>query len=180
MATAELSVVHLDVSPGLSSARARERAHEPGRPLHRIQDVRRLQGMSLRTAARQLGTDVRAIRAQEQASTDLKLSDLYKWQRALDVPVGELLVEDDEPLSRPVRERAQLVKIMKTARSLVETAACPSTSRMAENLVEQLQELMPELAEVSPWHSVCQRRGLDELGRIAEQSISDDTLFGDD
>jgi len=35
--------------------------------------------------------DVRAIRAQEQASTDLRLSDLYRWQQALDVPAAELL-----------------------------------------------------------------------------------------
>ena len=96
MATAELSVVHLDVVP------VRPSSHEPGRPLHRIQEVRRLQGMSLRTAARQLGTDVRSIRAQEQASTDLKLSDLYRWQEALEVPIGELLVEDNEPLSRGI------------------------------------------------------------------------------
>jgi transcriptional regulator with XRE-family HTH domain len=174
MATAELSVFHLDVAP------VRPSAHELGRPLHRIQEVRRLQGMSLRTAARQLGTDVRSIRAQEQASTDLKLSDLYRWQEALEVPIGELLVEDDEPLSRNIRERAQLVKIMKSARALLETAESNSTRRMTENLIEQLTELMPELAEVSPWHSVGQRRSLDEMGRIAEQSISDGMFGGRD
>jgi len=173
MATAELSIVHLDVAPVRPS-------HEFGRALHRIQEVRRLQGMSLRTAARQLGTDVRSIRAQEQASTDLRLSDLYRWQEALEVPIGELLVEDDEPLSRNIRERAQLVKIMKSARALLETAESPSTRRMAENLVEQLSELMPELAEVSPWHSVGQRRSLDEMGRIAEQPISDGMFGGRD
>ena len=32
---------------------------------------------------------------------------------------------------------------------------------MAENLVEQLLDLMPELKEGSPWHSVGQRRSLD-------------------
>ena len=170
MATAELSVVHLDVAPVRPS-------HEFGRALHRIQEVRRLQGMSLRTAARQMGTDVRSIRAQEQATTDLKLSDLYRWQEALEVPIGELLTEDDEPLSRNIRERAQLVKIMKSARALLETAESSSTRRMAENLVEQLSELMPELAEVSPWHSVGQRRSLDEMGRIAEQPICD-SMFG--
>ena len=173
MATAELSVVHLDVAPAGPS-------HEFGRALHRIQEVRRLQGMSLRTAARQMGTDVRSIRAQEQASSDLKLSDLYRWQEALEVPIGELLVEDDEPLSRSIRERAQLVKIMKSARALLETAESVSTRRMAENLVEQLSELMPELAEVSPWHSVGQRRSLDEMGRIAEQPICDNMFGGRD
>jgi transcriptional regulator with XRE-family HTH domain len=170
MATAELSIVHMDVAPVRPS-------HEPGRSLHRIQEVRLQQGMSLRTAARQLGTDVRSIRAQEQAQADLKLSDLYRWQEALEVPIGELLVEDDEPLSRSIRERSQLVKIMKSARAILETAETVATRHMAENLVGQLTELMPELAEVSPWHSVGQRRSLDEMGRIAEQPISDD-MFG--
>src|SRR5215510_8837417 len=98
MASAELSVVYSDDE----SHRPSRNVGQPGQSLHRIQEVRRLQGMSLRTAARQLETDIRSIRAQEQATTDLRLSDLYKWQRALDVPVSELLVDSDEPLSRPV------------------------------------------------------------------------------
>ena len=120
------------------------------------------------------GTDIPSIRAQEQASSDLKLSDLYRWQQALEVPVSELLVEDDDPLSRPVAERAKMVKAMKTAKSLLETAPAGPVRRMAENLVEQLLDLMPELKEVSGWHTVGQRRSLDELGRIAEQPVSSD------
>lgn len=168
MASAELSVVYSDDD--------NDHSHQVGRPgqsLHRIQEVRRLQGMSLRTAARQLGTDIRSIRAQEQATSDLKLSDLYNWQRALEVPVSELLVEEDSSLSRPVRERGAMLKIMKTARSLMESTTPGPARRMAENLVEQLLQLMPELKDVSPWHSVGQRRSLDELGRIAEQPIGD-------
>ena len=175
MASAELSVVYSDDSDLPS-----RRVSQPGQMLHRIQEVRRLQGMSLRTAARQLQTDVRSIRAQEQATTDLKLSDLYRWQQALEVPIGELLVEDDDPLSRPVRERAAMLKVMKTARAIVELAHPGPAKRMAENLVEQLVELMPELAEVSPWHSVGQRRSLDEMGRIAEQPIGDPGMFHHD
>jgi transcriptional regulator with XRE-family HTH domain len=173
MATAELSVVYSDISP------PSRKVGQPGQTLHRIQEVRRLQGMSLRTAARHLGTDIPSIRAQEQGTTDLRLSDLYRWQQALDVPVSELLVEDDDPLSRPVAERAKLVKAMKTARSLLETAPVGPVRRMAENLVEQLLDLMPELKEVSGWHTVGQRRSLDELGRIAQQPISDDFGYGE-
>jgi transcriptional regulator with XRE-family HTH domain len=172
MAIAELAVVYSDIEPVRPSADS----VLPGQPLHRIQEVRRLQGMSLRTAARQLGTDIRSIRAQEQATTDLKLSDLYRWQRALDVPAGELLAECDEPLSRPIRERAQMVKLMKTARSLLEATPEGPARRMAENMIEQLLDLMPELKEVSPWHTVGQRRSLDEMGRIAIQPIGMDGL----
>jgi transcriptional regulator with XRE-family HTH domain len=176
MASAELSVVYSDDGPD----RPTRGVGQPGQALHRIQEVRRLQGMSLRTAARQLGTDIRSIRAQEQSSTDLRLSDLYKWQRALDVPVAELLSDEDEPLSRPIRERSSMLKIMKTARSLVESSQPGPAQRMAENLVEQLLELMPELKEVSPWHSVGQRRSLDEMGRIAEQPLGDPSYYSSD
>jgi transcriptional regulator with XRE-family HTH domain len=168
MVSAELSVVYSD-----DEDHPTRKFGLPGQILHRIQEVRRLQGMSLRTAARQLGADVRNIRAQEQATTDLRLTDLYNWQRALEVPVAELLVDDDEPLSRPVRERGAMLKIMKTARSLLESVPTGPARRMAENLVQQLLELMPELKEVTPWHSVGQRRSLDEMGRIAEQPIGD-------
>ena len=175
MASAELSVVFSD-----DSDLTPRRVGQAGQVLHRIQEVRRLQGMSLRTAARQLQTDVRSIRAQEQGTTDLKLSDLYRWQQALEVPVSELLVDDDGPLSRPVRERSALLKVMKTARAIVELAHPGPAKRMAENLVEQLVELMPELADVSPWHSVGQRRSMDEMGRIAEQPIGDPGAFHHD
>ena len=171
MASAELTVVYSD------DERPDRSAGQPGQTLHRIQEVRRLQGMSLRTAARQLGTDIRSIRAQEQSSADLKLSDLYRWQQALEVPIGELLVEDADPLSRPVRERAAMVKVMKTARTLVDTAPEGGVRTMAENLVTQLLDLMPELAEVSSWHTVGQRRGLEEMGRIAEQTIADTSHY---
>lgn len=174
MAIGELSVfagapeVPLSVGPAV-----------PAR-LHRIQEVRCRQGMSLRSAARQIRSDVRSLRAQEQPGSDLRLSDLYRWQAALDVPVEELLVDSSAPLSRPVAERAKMVRIMKTALTIRENAEAPALQRMAENLVDQLVELMPELKEVSPWHSVGMRRSLDDMGRIAEQPINDASLFGGD
>jgi transcriptional regulator with XRE-family HTH domain len=174
MSTAELSVVHFD-QDGRQPPR---KGNAPGQPMHRIQEVRLQQGMTLRTASRHLGLDVRTIRAQEQESSDLRLSDLYRWQAALEVPVAELLAETEEPLSRPVMERARMVRLMKTAAALLEDAPTANTRRMAENLIEQLLEIMPELKEVGPWHSVGQRRTLDELGRIAQHPIA--TGFGGD
>jgi transcriptional regulator with XRE-family HTH domain len=144
--------------------------------LHRIRTVRRLQDVSLRTAARHLGTTVRHVRIQENESTDLKLSELYQWQALLDVPVEELLVEPTLPLSRSVTERARLVRVMKTATAILEAATTPQLVCLAERLVDQLIELMPELREVGPWHAVGRRRSSDELGRIAEQCFPDDSL----
>ena len=66
-----------------------------------------------------------------------------------------------------------MLKIMKTARSIVDTAHDSPTRRMAENLVEQLLELMPELKDVAAWHSIGQRRSPNELGRTAERVLPD-------
>lgn len=144
--------------------------------LHRIRTVRLQQGVSLRTAARHMKTDVRQIRLQEQEATDLRISDLHKWQKALDVPITDLLEETDAPLSRPVMERARMIRLMKTAAAIQERAEATGIQRMAEMLVDQLVEIMPELSDVSPWHDFGQRRSLDEYGRVVDRRLSDDLL----
>jgi transcriptional regulator with XRE-family HTH domain len=146
------------------------------RPLHRIADVRREQHISLRSAARATGTPEAVLRRQERADSDLTLSEVYAWQEALQVPIEDLLVEPARPLSRPVMERARLVRVMKTAAAIRELAESDRIERLAQTLVEQLVEIMPELAEVSPWHAVGQRRTLDEYGRTAERTFPDHLL----
>ncbi len=90
------------------------------RPLHRLAEVRRLQGITRRTVARRLNVDIATIKLQEQPTTDLPLSTLYAWQRVLESPLAELLVETDEPLSPPVMQRARMVRLMKTAAAILE------------------------------------------------------------
>jgi transcriptional regulator with XRE-family HTH domain len=144
---------------------------------HRVRMVRNQQGVSLRSVARQTGKDVRTLRQEEDGSSDLRLSELQQWQSALGVPIAELLEEADGCLSRPVLERARLVRLMKTAAAILEQSKEAGIRRMAEMLVEQLVDVMPELAHVSAWHQYGQRRGLDEVGRVAERRISDESLF---
>lgn len=140
---------------------------------HRIEQVRRQQGVSLRRVARALKIDTHEARRQEHPSSNLHLSDLYAWQSVLDVPVGDLLTEGAEPLSAPVLERARLLKLMKTAAAILEKAENQSLRRMAEMLISQLIEIMPELEGVSPWHVVGQRRTLEDYGRVIERRLPD-------
>ena len=157
--------------------RVREDDHsEQGPQMHRIRTVRLQQGASLRSVARQSGVDVRQLRLQEQQSTDVRLSDLHKWRKALDVPLSELIVEPDSSLSRPVMERARMVRLMKTATAIRDRSESVGIERMAQMLVEQLTEIMPELEGVNPWHEFGQRRGLEEYGRTADRTVSDDML----
>jgi hypothetical protein len=148
------------------------------RRLHRIAEVRRNQGISVRSAARRLHTSMEQVRRQEDPHADLPLSELYQWHTALDVPVADLLVESDAPLSEPVKTRARLLRVMKTVRAIKESATAVSVLRFATMLEQQLIELMPELQEVAAWHSVGKRRSPDELGRAAERVIPD-SLFTD-
>jgi transcriptional regulator with XRE-family HTH domain len=140
--------------------------------LHRIAAVRQQQGISLRGLARQLRTSIRDLELEEEETSDLRLSRIYWWQSVLEVPISELLVDSNSPLSAPVLERARLVRIMKTVAAISEKADSSSVKRLAQTLASQLVEMMPELEGVSPWHNVGQRRTLDELGRIAERPYS--------
>ena len=142
--------------------------------LHRIADVRRRERISARSVARHMGTDVRTVNEQEKPESDLTLSELYRWQAALRVPATELLVDSEAPLSTPVQDRARLVRIMKTARTLCESAPEGETKNMAENLVAQLIEMMPELKDVNSWHTVGQRRPLDDYGKAARYALNDE------
>ncbi len=146
------------------------------RPKHRIAEVRRQQGISLRSITRKMGLSLDEIRQQEDPTSDLTLSQLTAWQRALEVPLASLLLDLDAPLSSPVMTRARLLRIMKTVQAMRESARDAGTQRMALMLSEQLVELMPELKDVSAWHSVGQRRTQDEVGRIAERPISDNFI----
>jgi transcriptional regulator with XRE-family HTH domain len=171
MSLAELSVPDAGVNDGEPlKIPLNERA------LHRLAEVRRQQGVTRRTVARRLNTDIGSVKQQEQPNADLTLSTLYAWQEVLDVPVAELLLETEEPLSAPVLKRAQLVRIMKTAAAILERSQQAGVKRLAQMLVEQLCEIMPELSGVSPWHTVGRRRTQDELGQAAQRSISFEVL----
>jgi transcriptional regulator with XRE-family HTH domain len=148
------------------------------RPLHRIAEVRRLQGVTLRNVSRRLGISLAVVRRQEEPDHDLRVSDLLQWQKVLEVPIAELLVEGDGQLSGPVLQRSRMVKLMKTAAAIRERTEGTPAGRMVSMLIDQILELMPELADVAPWHTVGQRRTLDDLGRTARCMISEDVLRG--
>ena len=169
MATADLRIFDEEKPSNL-------KVHTP-QPLNRIKKVCEQQGVSVRTASRRLGLDSKSVRAQQEEDADLSLSQLIQWQQILDVPLVDLLHEPGGELSRPIEQRAKLVRVMKTAMSIRDETDDSPLNRLATMMVEQLIEVMPELEDVSPWHAVGQRRSLDELGRIAENPFSGKSLF---
>jgi len=144
----------------------------PRRHLHRLKEVRRQEQISRATLARRLKTTVHEIERQEEETSDMLLSTLYQWQEALDVPVSELLAESEQSLSAPVMRPAQLLRIMKTAVTILERARQASVRRTAQMLVEQLTEIMPELKGVTPWPAVGKRRSRRDIGQAARRCLS--------
>lgn len=160
---------------GAAAQERRARSHRRSpRRFHRIADVRRQQGVTIRNVARRLGIEIAVIRRQEQPDCDLRLSDLQRWQEVLEVPVAELLEEGDGQLSGPVLERSRMLKLMKTAAAIRERTGGTPVGRIVAMLIEQILEIMPELRDVTPWHTVGQRRTLDELGRTARHIVPED------
>jgi hypothetical protein len=47
---------------------------------------------------------------------------------------------------------------------------------MVTMLIEQILEIMPELSDVTPWHTVGQRRTLDDVGRTGRMVVSEEVF----
>ncbi len=150
------------------------RSPASGRPLQRLGEVRRREGLPRGRIAHRLGVSVRQVEQQEEPSSDMSLSDLYRWQEALGVPAAELLQEPAEELSPPVQLRARLVRVMKTARLIEEMARQTPVRRLVKSLLDQLLEVMPELKETTAWPVVGHRRRQDELGQAFFRRLSRD------
>ena len=124
-----------------------------------------------------MNIEVEVVREQERQTTDLPLSVMYAWQKALDIPMAELLTEVSDSLVTPVLERSQLVRLMKTVLAVRDQTRQESIRRMAQTMYEQLIEIMPELANIGPWHAVGKRRRLSELGVAAQRRLAEEVFI---
>ena len=112
------------------------------RKLHRIATVRKKLGISLQSVASKMGADATSVEKQENELTDLHVSELLAWQQALDVSVEELLVDPLMPVSRPTLDRANVLRMLKTAKEIHELATRPRVKRQAAYLISQLNEFL--------------------------------------
>ena len=99
--------------------------------MHRIREVREQEGMSLGSIARRTRSKIRDLQEQEDEYSNIRLSTLYRWQEALDVPLTELLVEPNGALSEPLRQRACLLRVSKTAVTILEKSPNESIHNLA-------------------------------------------------
>lgn len=164
-------------SPSSRSPRSEERRPAKStRPLHLIASTLRKQNATLAGCARRLGLSLSEAAAQARPDADLSLSQLYAWRAVLDVPTSELLPLDDL-VPDPVRNRALLLRTMKTARQLQDLSRGTRLEPAVASLIDQLIELMPELAEVPAWPTVGQSRAPREPGAATRRVDADFSRF---
>ncbi|MGI5832609.1 MAG: hypothetical protein ACOX6D_08810 [Thermoguttaceae bacterium] len=140
---------------------------ENDRPLHQVAVARRNQAVSVASCARKLGISVQEARRQEQPTTDLTLSQLMAWKKVLDVPLSELIGPIEDELENPIRNRAMLVKVMKSAKQVRRLTRESRIRIISDNLIEQLVLLMPELESITAWPDVGQSHEARSLGQAA-------------
>ena len=145
---------------------------------HMIAEVRKREGIPIKKCAKLLGISVEEAREQEDPATPLTAAQLSEWKRALKVPYSEFYGRDDDDLDDPIRNRAGMLKAMKSAKSLREMVRCPSERAVVDNLIGQLTELMPELAKVSAWPKVGQSHEAGRFGRTVTDEYSSTTAKG--
>jgi len=145
--------------------------------LHRLQEIRRQQDMSIRSLSRRMNVTASEVRMQEDPHFDLRLSALYRWQQALGVPAAELLVEPGEGLSAPIQLRARLLRMMKTIATILDQPQSDRTTHLVANLKNDILEVMPEVEDVDRWHGSSSDRSGDIAAAVLRQI--DDAFFLD-
>ena len=120
---------------------------QESRALHRIRDVRLAEGVSLEAVARRMNERPSLLKKEECCDADLRLSDLYRWQSALGVPLIDLLAEPDYGLSEIVRS-ALIDAHCENSQFHFATIHHTGRATSAQTLVDQLVDTMPELEEI--------------------------------
>ena len=156
---------------------ASRQAKEQTKPLHRLQEIRNQQDISIRSLSRRMNVTASEVRMQEEPDFDLRLSTLYRWQQALGVPAAELLVEAGEGLSAPIQLRARLLRMMKTIATILDQPQSDRTTNLIANLKNDILEVMPEVENVDRWHGSSSDRSGDIAAAVLRQI--DDAFFMD-
>jgi transcriptional regulator with XRE-family HTH domain len=145
--------------------------------LHRIQQICTQQDISIRSLGKRMNLTASEVRRQQEPSCDLRLSSLYRWQRALNVPAAELLMESGDGLSAPIHLRARLLRMMKTIVTILAEPQPDRTANLIQNLKTDILAVMPEVENVDRWHGSGCGRGEHDLAAAVLRQIDDALLM---
>ena len=114
------------------------------RELHRIRQVRIKSGLTIEKVAADLGKSSAIVALEENPTSDLRISALREWSRALGVPVIDLLVERPEYVGIPGLTMHRLKQIESTAQKLVAVTTDKATLTFARGLCHQIREFFED------------------------------------
>ena len=142
------------------------------RPWNCVRTVRQREEVSLNALARRTRLKESELERLEDENCDLPVSMLYRLAEGLRVPVEELLPGQKSTISEPIRQRASLLRIARTAHTILAKSKHKTTRHLAQTLVDQLTALMPELSEAGTWPEVGKWRSPTDVPRMEEQLYS--------
>lgn len=138
--------------------------------LNRIREVRRREGMSLRTFAQQMQTTRLMALEYEHPEADLKLSDIHRMAEVLQVPAAELV--DDVDAGEAARLRGAMIRVMRSVNTLLSKLNPDKPAhRIASFIREEIVAAMPEANCSDQLPEIGTRRTLDEPSARDEQAI---------
>ena len=111
-------------------------------PLQRLREVRMRKGLSVGQVAMLLGVSPSQVWLEEEPTADLSLATIKKWATALNVPVHELLIEQQANMALVGVTASQLYRISSMAAVMSERGDDDgATMNMIGRLVQQLEQL---------------------------------------
>jgi len=117
--------------------------------LNNIREVRKREGITIRTMIKRLGITKYEYEKLEADDKDLKISELQRIQAALCVPLQELITPaDEDPSFEFITDRVHVLRAYKSAMSLQKLLASSGKAdvkRMLERLIADLLVIFPEL-----------------------------------
>jgi len=141
-------------TPGSSNGEdkfsAEQRPPGAARTLHRLAALRKAKGVSQHEIAARMKTTVEEVQRQERSESDLWLSAIYDWAAALRVPVTELLSVTEQVSQATVLPSDEVTRLLEIAKAIRQEARRPAVQRLAQTLIDQLVEILPDLKKAGP------------------------------
>jgi transcriptional regulator with XRE-family HTH domain len=125
------------------------------KPLHRIREVRRREGVSIRTIVRKTGIDMGTVKALDNPVSDPTLSQLARFADAIEVPLCELICDADA--DEVQRLRGLLVRVSKITNLMLAKLPNGPARRLVQSIDEHIREELPDAEVINALHGVTDR-----------------------
>jgi transcriptional regulator with XRE-family HTH domain len=138
--------------------------------LNRIREVRKRESVSERTFARHLGIRQSEVEDFESPSRDMAISELTRVSKIFRCPVSDLVVDGEN--DEIVKLRGLLIMLSRSVNTLLGIARDNNVQAVAQSMRNQIADVMPEADSGGTLLAVGRRRGLEEMGRICENTVA--------